>query len=533
MAKSKKKLTKKNTVSKPKAEKSLEAKLYDTAELLRGKVAPSAYKDIALGLLFLKFISFWYDQRREEIKIENKEKTQKEIDYLLNLKDSYTSKGIFFLKEGDKWDDLVKVVASEKNLSIKIDEMIQEIENDNDSLEGVLPKVFTQSGIPNQNLHQLIENFDSISTENISKDYFGKIYEYFLRNFSKKLGQKGGEFFTPESIVQLLVEIIEPYEGIIYDPTCGSGGMFVQSYKFLQAHNKERKGKGLSVYGVESQRDIWRISKMNLTMRGIEANNIKNADCLLENPFEKVKANRILANPPFNMGEWGHSKIKDDAMFSKYGTPGDGKPGGNYAFMSHMIHHLDEKDGKLGLVLSNGSMSGGGVEGDIRQKIVEDDLIDCMIALPTNLFYTVTIPACLWFISKNKDDGKSRKRTGETLFIDARKIFTSIDRAHNELSEEQIQKIASTYRSFIGEKGYPKYKDVAGYCKAVKIADIEKNNFVLTPGRYVGAEEIEDDGEPFPEKMRRLTSEYAKLSEESKKLDVEIRKNLKGIGFEI
>ena len=200
--------------------------------------------------------------------------------------------------------------------------MIQEIETDNESLEGVLPKVFTQSGIPNQNLQQLIETFDSISTHDISIDYFGKIYEYFLRNFSKKLGQKGGEFFTPESIVELLVEIIEPYEGIIYDPTCGSGGMFVQSYKFLQAHKKEKKGKNLSVYGVESQRDIWRISKMNLTMRGIEAKNIKNADCLLKNPFEILKANRILANPPFNMGEWGHAKIKDDVIFSKYGTPG-------------------------------------------------------------------------------------------------------------------------------------------------------------------------------------------------------------------
>lgn len=520
-------------------ETSFEDKLWDTAELLRGKVAPSAYKDIALGLLFLKFISYWYNQRRDEIEKQTRDpksdiycKTEKERNYMLNLKDQYSSKGVFFLKEGDKWDDLTKIVSIEKQLAIKIDNMIQEIENDNPELENVLPKVFASSGIPNHNLQQLIETFDSISTHEISKDSFGRIYEYFLRNFSKKLGQKGGEFFTPESIVQLLVEIIEPYEGIIYDPTCGSGGMFVQSYKFLQAHGKQN-GKGISVYGVESQSDIWRICKMNLTMRGIEAKNIANADCLLENPHVKVKANRILANPPFNMGEWGHAKLKDDIIFSKYGTPSEGKPGGNYAFMLHMIHHLDEKDGKLGLVLANGSMSSGGSEGKIRQKLVEDDLIDCMVALPTNLFYTVTIPACLWFIAKNKDDEKSRKRKGETLFIDARKIFTQVDRAHNELSEDQIQKIAGTYRSFIGEKGYPKYEDVTGYCKVVKISDIEKNNFVLTPGRYVGAEDIEDDGEPFPEKMKRLTQEYAKLSEESAKLDKEIRKNLKEIGFEI
>lgn len=515
-----------------KKEQSFEDKLWDTAELLRGKVAPSTYKDIALGLLFLKFISYWFDQREEEIKENNKDASEKELNYLLNLKDSYSSKGVFFLKEGDKWEDLVKIVSSEKNLAIKVDNMIQEIENDNEELENVLPKVFAQSNIKNDNLQQLIENFDSISTHELSKDSFGRIYEYFLRNFSKKLGEKGGEFFTPESIVQLLVEIIEPYEGIIYDPTCGSGGMFVQSYKFLQAH-QNGKGKGISVYGVESRSDIWRICKMNLAMRGIEAKNIVNGDCLLEHPHEKVKANFVLANPPFLMGMWGHEKLKDDVRFSKYGTPSSGKPGGDYAFMSHMIHHLDEKDGKIGLVLDNGSMSIGGNEKEIREKIVKDDLIDCMISLPRNLFYTVTIPACLWFITKNKDDGKSRKRNGETLFIDANKIFTSVDKAHNELSLEQIQKIAGTYHSFIGEEGYPKYKDVIGYCKVVKKEEIIEKKSVLTPGRYVGTEDIEDDGEPFEDKMKKLTSKYAQLSEESAKLDIEIRKNLKGIGFEI
>ena len=513
-------------------EQTLEDTLWDTAELLRGKISPTSYKDIALGLLFLKFISDRYDKRRAEIEKETKDSTEKERNYLLNLKDQYTAKGVFYLKEGDSWNDLAKIASSEKNLAIKIDEMIQEIENDNSNLENVLPKVFAGSGIPNDNLQQLIETFDTIPIHENSKDYFGRIYEYFLRNFHKKIGQKGGEFFTPESIVQLLVEIIEPYEGIIYDPTCGSGGMFVQSIKFLQAHNGKSK-KGISIYGVESQQDIWRICKMNLAMRGIEAKNIKNADCLVDHPFKNVKANRILANPPFNNGEWGQEKLTNDVRFAKYGIPSNGKPGGNYAFMSHMIYHLNEKDGKLGLVLANGSMSGGGKEENIRQKIVKDDLIDCMVALPTNLFYTVTIPACLWFIAKNKDDGKSRKRKNETLFIDARKIFTQIDRAHNELSEKQIEKIAGTYHSFIGKKGHSKYKDIAGYCKAVKIKDIEKNNFVLTPGRYVGTEEIEDDGEPFTEKMKRLTSEYAKLHNESKQLDKEIDKNLKEIGFEI
>ena len=521
--------TKKESVKKV---QTLEDKLWDTAEILRGKISPTSYKDIALGLLFLKFISNRYDKRRTEIENETKGSTEKERKYLLNLKDQYTAKGVFYLKEGDSWNDLAKMASSEEHLGIKIDEMIQEIENDNPDLENVLPKVFAGSGIKNDSLQQLIETFDTISTHEISKDSFGRIYEYFLRNFHKKIGQKGGEFFTPESIVQLLVEIIEPYEGIIYDPTCGSGGMFVQSVKFLESH-KDKSKKGISIYGVESQQDIWRIAKMNLTMRGIEAKNIKNADCLLDHPFQKLKANRILANPPFNMAEWGHEKLTNDARFAKYGIPGGGKPGGNYAFMSHMIYHLDEKDGKLGLVLANGSMSGEGKEGDIRQKIIQDDLIDCMVALPKNLFYTVTIPACLWFISKNKDDGKSRKRKGETLFIDAREIFAIVDRAHNKLSEEQIQKIAGTYRSFIGEKGYPKYKDVAGYCKAVKISDIEKNNFALTPGRYVGVEEEQEDDEEFSEKMERLTSELAKQMVEGKKLDAEIRKNLERIGFKL
>ena len=521
--------TKKESVRKV---QTLEDKLWDTAEILRGKISPTSYKDIALGLLFLKFISNRYDERRTEIENETKDSTEKERKYLLNLKDQYTAKGVFYLKEGDSWNDLAKMASSEEHLGIKIDEMIQEIENDNPDLENVLPKIFAGSGIKNDRLQQLIETFDTISTHEISKDSFGRIYEYFLRNFHKKIGQKGGEFFTPESIVQLLVEIIEPYEGIIYDPACGSGGMFVQSVKFLESH-KDKSKKGISIYGVESQTDIWRIAKMNLTMRGIEAKNIKNADCLLDHPFQKLKANRILANPPFNMGEWGYAKLKDDARFAKYGTPSSGKPGGNYAFMSHMIHHLDDKNGKLGLVLANGSMSAGGTEGKIRQKIIESDLVDCMVALPSNLFYTVTIPACLWFIAKNKDDEKSRKRKGETLFIDARKIFVSVDRAHNELSLEQIEKIAGTYRSFVGQNGYPKYKDVPGYCNVATIKDIEKNGFVLTPGRYVGVEEIEDDGEIFPEKMKKLTQEYAKLSRESKKLDKEIRKNLKGIGFEI
>ncbi len=529
--------------SKNHEEMSLEDKLWETAEQLRSSVEVSEYKYIALGLMFLKFISDRFDERQKELEEESKNpkspnycKTDKERNYLLNLKDQYTSKGIFYLKDGDKWSNLRKIASSEKNLGIAIDKMLLEIEKDNPELENVLPKIFSGSTIPNQNLQQLIELFDTISpgkkTE-IAKDSFGRIYEFFMKKFSKKEGQKGGEFFTPESIVRLLVEILEPYEGIIYDPTCGSGGMFVQSVKFLDAHKNGTSKKGISIYGIEKQTGIWRICKMNLSIRGIESKNITRADCLLEHPYPNLKANRVMANPPFNLREWGYDHLKDDKRFSQLGVPSPSKPGGNYAFMEHMLYHLNEKDGRMGLVLANGSMSAGGTEGKIRQKLVEFDWVDCMIALPTNLFFTVTIPACLWFFTKNKNDGKTRKRNGQTLFIDTRKIFTKVDRVLNEFSEDQIQKISGTYRSYIGEKGYPKYEDVSGYCKVATKDEIAKNNFVLTPGRYVGAEDIEEDDEPFEDKMKRLVKEYANLSEKSKELDKEIRKNLKEIGFEI
>jgi len=531
-----------------KDERTFEEKLWETAEVLRGKVEVPTYKYIALGLMFLKFISLRYNTRRDEIEKQTKDpkhdnycKTEKDRQYLLDKqKDLYSSKGVFYLKKGDTWGDLVKILGEEKNLAIKIDDMLIDIEKDNIALTNVLPKVFSGSNIPNESLKNLIEEFEKIKIdgdEEVAKDSFGRIYEFFMTKFSKTELSKGGEFFTPESIVKLLVEILEPYNGKIYDPTCGSGGMFVQSHKFLEAHKKEvekkKKKTGISIYGVESQTGIWRIAKMNLAIRGIESKMIQNDDCLVGHPFATLKANRIMANPPFNHREWGYEKLKEDKQFKEYGLPSHSKPGGNYAFMEHMLYHLDDKDGRMGLVLANGSMSAGGQEGKIREQIVRKDRVDCMITLPTNLFFTVTIPACLWFLTKNKDDGITKKRTGKTLFIDARKIFTKVDRRINTLSTEQIEEIAGTYRSFIGEEGYPKYKDVPGYCKVSTREEIEENKFVLTPGRYVGSEDIDDDDEPFEEKMKKLTSEYAKLSEESKTLDKEIRKNLKEIGFEI
>lgn len=346
------------TKGKSKSEKlesmSFEDKLWETAEYLIGSVSPSEYKNIALGLMFLKFISDRYEERRKEIEQETKNpkselysKTEKERNYFLNLKDQYSSKGVFYLKEGDKWSDLKRVSASEKNLAVLIDKMLLEIEKDNPALDGVLPKTFSGSPIPNQNLQQLIEVFDTIPTSDSesSKDSFGRIYEYFMKNFSKKLGEKGGEFFTPESIVRLLVEILEPYRGIIYDPTCGSGGMFVQSYKFLKAHGdgKQNGKKGISIYGIEMKKEVWRICRMNLAIRGIEGKNITVGDCLLDHPFSKLKANRIMANPPFNQREWGYNQLKDDVRFRNFGTPTPSKQGGNYAFMQHMIYQEQKR----------------------------------------------------------------------------------------------------------------------------------------------------------------------------------------------
>lgn len=513
-----------------KTSKSLEDQLWGTAEQLRGSVEASEYKYIGLGLMFLKFISDRFEETKEEI-IKSC-KTEKERKYLVEDKDEYLKKNVFFLPKNCRWDELKATASSERNLGLRIDKMLLDIEKENPVLSGVLPKVYGTSTIANENLAELINLFSDQkfgTKDAIHHDTFGKAYEFFIKKFAMEEGRRGGEFYTPRSVVRLLVEILEPYEGRIYDPTCGSGGMFVQSIKFIEAH--QGKKEKTSIYGQEVKDGIWRICKMNLALRGIDTSNIFLGDSLKKDQFpENKKANRVIANPPFNLKEWGYQQLSEDKRW-KFGIPA--KNNANFAFMQHMLYHLDDKDGRMGLVLANGSMSVGGIEGEIRKKIIEADLVDCMIALPSNLFFTTTIPACLWFFTKNKDNGKTRKRKGETLFIDARKIFSPISRVQNELSEKQIERITGTYRSYIGEEEYPKYKDESGYCKVAKIEEIAKNKYVLTSGRYVGAEDIEEDDEPFEEKMKRFLGEYAKISEQSKELDKQIRKNMNELGFEI
>jgi len=522
--------TKSKTNQNDKEPKSLETQLWETAEQLRGSVEASEYKYIGLGLMFLKFISDRFEERKQEI--SDSAKSEKQREFLVEDKDEYLKKGVFFLPKDCRWDKLQASAASEKNLGLKIDKMLLDVEKENSVLSGVLPIVYGRTTLANENLAELVNLFSDQkfgTKDAIHHDTFGKAYEFFIKKFAKEEGRRGGEFYTPKSVVQLLVEILEPYEGRIYDPTCGSGGMFVQSLKFIESH--QGKKEKTAIYGQEVKDGIWRICKMNLALRGIDTSNIYLGNSLKNDKFpENKKANRIIANPPFNMKEWGYSQLSEDKRWT-FGTPA--KNNANFAFMQHMLYHLDEKVGRMGLVLANGSMSAGGIEGEIRKRIIEADLVDCMIALPSNLFFTTTIPACLWFFTKNKDDKKTRKRKGETLFIDARKIFTPISRVQNALSDIQIQDIADTYSSYIGEKGKSKYKDVAGYCKISTIGEIAKNNFVLTPGRYVGAEEVEDDDEPFEDKMKGLLKEFGELSEQSKILDKEIRKNMKVLGFEI
>jgi type I restriction enzyme M protein len=365
------------------------------------------------------------------------------------------------------------------------------------------------------------------SRDHRSKDILGRVYEYFLSLFASAEGKRGGQFYTPRSVVQVLVEMLAPYKGRVYDPCCGSGGMFVQSEKFVEAHGG-RIGD-ISVYGQESNPTTWKLAAMNLAIRGIETNlGNEHADSFHRDLHKDLKADYILANPPFNSSDWGGERLREDARW-QFGTPPVGNA--NYAWVQHFIYHL-APTGIAGFVLANGSMSSNqSGEGEIRKAIVEADLVDCMVALPGQLFYSTAIPVCLWFLARSKKNGRFRDRRGETLFIDARKMGTLIDRVHRELSAEDVQKISGTYHAWRGDKGAGSYEDALGFCKAAKRDDIESHGFVLTPGRYVGAAEVEEDDEPFDEKMKRLTATLNGQFAESARLEKAIKVNLRGLGY--
>jgi type I restriction enzyme M protein len=512
-----------------------EETLWATADQLRGHMDAAEYKHVVLGLTFLKYISDAFTEHYEQLSLWM---ADPKSDYylkdpgvryqVLEDRDEYLAENIFWVPKEARWQYL-QDNAKQPTIGQIIDDAMVAIERDNPSLKGVLPKDYARPTLNKQRLGELIDLIGTIGLgdeESRSKDILGRVYEYFLGRFAAAEGKRGGQFYTARCVVQLLVAMLEPYRGRIYDPCCGSGGMFVQSEKFVKVHGG-RIGD-IAIYGQESNPTTWRLCKMNLAIRGIEGNiGPQNADSFLNDLHKDLRADFILANPPFNMKEWGADQLQKDVRW-KYGTPPNRNA--NFAWMQHMIHHL-APSGMLGLVLANGSMSSNtGGEGDIRRAIVEDDLADCMVALPGQLFYTTQIPVCLWFLARNKANTKYRDRRGETLFIDARQMGYLVDRIHRELSQEDIDKIATTYHAWRGQPEAGEYEDVPGFCKSATLGEIRSHDHVLTPGRYVGAVDIDDGDEPFEEKMERLVAKLETQFTESAQLEQVIRDNLQGLG---
>ena len=513
-----------------------EEKLWQAADKLRGHMDASEYKHVVLGLIFLKYISDAFTERRDQIlelaanpKSDYYAKEERARYEIAEDRDEYTSENIFWVPKEARWEKF-QANAKQPTIGKVIDDAMVAIEKANPVLKGVLSKDYARPQLDKRLLGELIDLVGTIGLgdkESRAKDILGRVYEYFLGKFANAEGKSGGEFYTPRSVVRLLVEMIEPYKGRVYDPCCGSGGMFVQSEKFVLAHGG--KIGDVSIYGQESNFTTWRLCRMNLAIRGIEGDlGPQNSDSFSKDLHPDLKANFILANPPFNVSDWGGEHLRDDARW-KYGTPPVGNA--NYAWIQHFIHHL-APDGIAGFVLANGSMaSNQSGEGEIRKAIIEADLVDCMIVLPGQLFYTTPIPACLWFLNRNKKNGKLRERKGEVLFIDIRKMGHLTDRIHRDLTDEDIERITNTYHAWRGVKGKNKYEDIPGFCKSAKVEEIASHGFVLTPGRYIGAEEVEDDGEPFDEIIKRLTAKLGEQFKESAKLEEEIKKNLKRLGY--
>ena len=498
-----------------------ESKLWQTADALRGSMDAAEYKHVVLGLIFLKYISDAFEEKLSSLEAERAQGTDPEDQ------DEYRAVNIFWVPKEARWSKL-KNQAVQSTIGKIVDDAMEAVERDNPSLKGVLPKDYARPALDKQRLGQLINLISNIGLgdrESRSKDILGRVYEYFLSQFASAEGKKGGEFYTPRCIVRLLVEMLEPFKGRVYDPCCGSSGMFIQSEEFIEAHGG-RIGD-ISIYGQESNYTTWRLARMNLAIRGIEGQ-IAHGDSFHNDRHPDLKADFILANPPFNVSDWRGELLREDKRW-KYGAPPAGNA--NFAWVQHMIHHLTPA-GLTGFVLANGSMSSNqSGEGEIRKNMIEGDLVDCMVALPGQLFYSTQIPACLWFLARDKKNGRFRDRRKKVLFIDARKLGSMVDRTHLELTGEDIRRIANTYHAWRGEKSVGRYKDVPGFCKSATLEEIRKHGHVLTPGRYVGAEAIEDDGEPFEEKMLRLTAQLAGQMTEAQKLDKAIWKNMKELGY--
>jgi len=536
-----------------------EAKLWAAADALRNNMDAAEYKHVVLGLIFLKYISDAFEAKHAELESDKKSGADPEDP------DEYRAVGIFWVPPEARWHYL-KSMAPQPTIGQLVDDAMSAIERDNDkALKGVLPKDYARPGLDKQRLGQLINLVSDIALgapADRAKDTLGRVYEYFLSQFASAEGKKGGQFYTPSRVVRVLVEMLAPYKGRVYDPCCGSGGMFVSSEKFIEAH--AGKLGDISIYGQESNYTTWRLAKMNLAIRGIDAQ-IAHGDTFHNDKHPDLKADYVLSNPPFNDSDWRGELLKDDKRWV-YGVPPAGNA--NFAWVQHFIHHL-APTGLAGFVLANGSMSSNqSGEGEIRKAIIEADLVDCMVALPGQLFYSTQIPVCLWFLRRDKrrlpspgrrgllsslplpsGEGRSEggviDRRGQTLFIDARKLGTMVDRVHRELTDDDLAKIAGTYHAWRGDRrspplpqgegrgegGVTKYENTPGFCYSATLDDIRKHGHVLTPGRYVGAEAAEDDGEPFEDKMKRLTVTLREQQQEAAKLDAAIAANLRELGY--
>lgn len=489
-----------------------EEEIWKAACVLRGNIDASEYKSVVLGLIFLKYISDRFEQKYEELKAEG-EGFEEDID-------EYTSEGIFFVPQGARWKEIA-AAAHTPEIGVAIDNAMRSIEKNNKRLKDILPKNFARPELDKRRLGDVVDLFTNIKMHEHGdeKDILGRTYEYCLSKFAEQEGKLAGEFYTPSCVVRTLVEVLQPFHGRVYDPCCGSGGMFVQSAKFVESHSGNIND--ISVYGQDSNPTTWKMAQMNLAIRGIDADlGQYNADTFFNDCHPTLRADYIMANPPFNLSDWGADKLQDDVRW-KYGIPPAGNA--NFAWMQHMIYHL-APNGKIGMVLANGSLSSqSGGEGEIRKNIVNADLVDCIVAMPPQLFYTTQIPVSLWFLSKNKT------QKDKTLFIDARKMGTMVTRKLREFTDDDIKKIADTYKAFADGT----LEEVKGFCAVVGTDEIAKQDYILTPGRYVGIEEQEADDEPFDAKMTRLTGELSAMFAKSHELEEDIRKNLGAIGYEI
>lgn len=490
-----------------------EQQIWNAACKLWGHIPAADYRKIVVGLIFLRYISTSFEKKYNELVAEG--------DGFENDIDEYISENIFFVPEKARWSHIAEN-AHKPEIGKVLDDAMLEIENSNAVLKNVLPKVYGTPDLDKRVLGEVVDLFTNMDMSDVDadKDLLGRTYEYCIAQFAAYEGTKGGEFYTPSSIVKTIVAVLKPFDNCrVYDPCCGSGGMFVQSVNFIQAHSGNRNS--VSVYGQESNSDTWKMAKINMAIRGIEADlGAYHADTFFNDLHPTLKADFIMANPPFNLKEWGQEKLQEDVRW-KFGIPPSGN--GNYAWIQHMIHHL-APNGKIGLVLANGALSSQtGGEGEIRKKIIESDLVEGIIALPTQLFYSVTIPVTLWFITKNK------KQSGKTIFIDARKMGHMVDRKHRDFTEEDIELLAKTFEDFQEGKDVNKQ----GFCAIANLEDIKNQDYILTPGRYVGIEEQEEDDEPFDNKMKRLTSELSDLFTQSHELEEQIRKNLGAIGYKL